>query len=106
MITTIVKGLLLAMGAVVVLPWDVALIPGPVPRINHQTEHTQPIDAPEYTRTTLKFPAVDGVECEAWLYVPKQPATTPPPVIVMGHGLVRLWCCLCCFVVWVERIVL
>ncbi|GBF88090.1 hypothetical protein Rsub_00802 [Raphidocelis subcapitata] len=82
-----VKILALAVAAAVVLPWDVALIPGPFPRTNLQTENTKPIDAADYTRKTLRFPSVDGVECEAWLYAPKRPATRPPPVVMMGHGL-------------------
>lgn len=35
------------------------------------------------------FPSADGTECEAWFYAPKRPAGAPPPVVVMGHGLVR-----------------
>ena len=36
------------------------------------------------TRTTIEFPS-HGEQCTGWLYLPD--AATPPPVIVMGHGL-------------------
>lgn len=75
------------MAAAVVLPWDWTLIPGPLPRANLETDNTGPIDAPAYTRETLRFPSAGGVECEAWLYRPKAPASRPPPVVVMAHGL-------------------
>lgn len=84
------KTFLLVMGALVVLPWDVSLLPGPIPRLNLQTENTQPLDTPEYTREVLRIPSIeDGIELEAWLYRPKQPVSNPPPVVVMAHGLVR-----------------
>lgn len=98
MLLTGLKALGLALAAAVVLPWDIAIIPGPLPRANLQTDNTQPIDAPEYARSTLRFPSADGVECEAWLYAPKQPAGAPPPVVIMGHGLVRRpagWLAMC-----------
>jgi hypothetical protein len=88
-LSSLLKPLFLALGAAVVLPWDVALIPGPMPRVNPQTEHTQPLDTPQFARQTLRFPSVDGVECEGWLYTPKDPVMAPPPVVVMAHGLVR-----------------
>jgi hypothetical protein len=83
------KPLLLLVGAAIVLPWDIALIPGPVPRINLQTENTGPLDEPNYTRESVLFPSVEqGLQLEAWVYRPKHPAASPPPVVVMGHGLV------------------
>lgn len=89
-----VIAILMVMAAVVILPWDVSLLPGPIPRINLQTENTQPLDEPEYTREILKFPSADA-DCEAWLYRPKQPVLNPPPVVVMGHGLVGATpCCI------------
>lgn len=36
------------------------------------------------TRTAVQFPS-RGEHCTGWLYLPDTP--TPPPVIVMGHGL-------------------
>jgi hypothetical protein len=91
LVGSLLKALGLLMAASFVLPWDVALIPGPLPRINLQTENTQPLDTPEYKRDTVRFPSVEpGVECEAWLYQPKHPLAEPPPVVIMGHGLVRL----------------
>lgn len=99
-VASALKALALAAAAAVVLPWDIALIPGPLPRANPQTEHTGPIDAPAYTRETLRFASAGGVECEAWLYRPKAPAGSPPPVVVMAHGLVR---CCCCLLLAVQR---
>ena len=37
------------------------------------------------TRRDVTFPSGGG-RCAAWLYLPED-ATTPPPVVVMGHGL-------------------
>ncbi|MET7611016.1 alpha/beta hydrolase [Streptomyces seoulensis] len=39
------------------------------------------------TRATIQFPS-HGEQCTGWLYLPATATTaTPPPVIVMGHGL-------------------
>jgi dipeptidyl aminopeptidase/acylaminoacyl peptidase len=40
--------------------------------------------APEHR--DVRFPAGDG-RCHAWLYLPATDDETPPPVIVMAHGL-------------------
>ncbi|KAI8472280.1 MAG: alpha/beta-hydrolase [Monoraphidium minutum] len=82
------KIILIVMAGAIVLPWDVSLIPGPVPRLNLQTENTQPLDEPGYTRESIMFPSIEpGIQLEAWVYKPKQPVASPPPVVVMGHGL-------------------
>jgi dienelactone hydrolase len=45
--------------------------------------HTPGSDA---LRTDVQFPAGNSF-CKAWLYLPAEPAPSPPPVVVMGHGL-------------------
>lgn len=46
-----------------------------------------PQDADSFTRTTLTFPC-SGVQCQAWLYLPKAtPGGGLPPVVVAAHGL-------------------
>lgn len=48
-----------------------------------------------FTRSELSFPC-SGLQCSAWLFMPKQPigGADKPPVIVMGHGLggQKSWC--------------
>ena len=92
MMAALLKAVGLAMAAAVVLPWDISLIPGPMIRMHPQTDGTGPLDEPGYSRRSLQFPAIDGTLCEGWLYSPKAPATDPPPVVVMAHGLVRTEC--------------
>jgi poly(3-hydroxybutyrate) depolymerase len=60
---------------------------GAPPRTNLQTEATQPLDTPRYSRVTTTF-RCQGDECEAWLYLPKGlPSGSLPPVVIMGHGM-------------------
>ena len=44
----------------------------------------EPETRPSGTRDTILFPAIDGEEIEAWLYLP---ATPRPPLIIMAPGL-------------------
>lgn len=83
---SVIAVVLAAMAALIVLPWDTTVIPGPIPRINKPTLASQPLDEPEFTRQIVKFPC-SGLQCEAWLYLPKQPIIDPPPIVVMAHGL-------------------
>jgi len=65
-----------------------------IQRTNLQTQYSQPTTTADYARTTLTFESCAEV-CEAWLYLPvganqpgsgHLPASTLPPVVLMGHG--------------------
>lgn len=53
-----------------------------------RTPADEPQDTAEYTRKVLMFPC-SGVQCQAWLYLPKAAAESgeKPPVVVAAHGL-------------------
>jgi hypothetical protein len=74
------------LGALVTLPWDIRVLPGPLPHPREPTPASQAYDAEQHSRDILTFDC-SGEQCEAWLYLPKAPAGTPPPVVVMAHGL-------------------
>ena len=65
------------LGAVIVLPWDSAIIREPFVRDDSHTDSSAPVDAPGYSRRTVFFPS-QGVNLEAWLYLPK---VSPPTVL-------------------------
>lgn len=77
--------LALCLGAMLVLPWDMGIIPGPIPRNTTRTAADEPQETAAYSRRVLTFPC-SGVKCQAWLYVPKH-SKEKPPVIVAAHGV-------------------
>ena len=83
--------------ALVALPsYDPAVEFSSISRTNHQTAATQPVDTQEYTREILYFPC-SGLNCEAWLYMPKSCGVERPPVVILGHGkLLGLGACYAC----------
>jgi alpha-beta hydrolase superfamily lysophospholipase len=76
--------LLLFLAGLVVLPWDPALIPGPLQANPAPTPADQPIDDPAFERRVFMFPCSEE-QCSAWLYLPK--GVERPPVVVLAHGL-------------------
>ena len=58
------------LGAAIVLPWDSSIIREPLVRDTSHTESSTPQDRPGYSRRTVFFPS-QGVNMEAWLYLPK-----------------------------------
>ena len=65
-----IAALVAFLGAIVMLPWEPALITEPFVRDTSNTMNTAPQDEPEFSRRTVYFPS-HGTRLEGWLYLPK-----------------------------------